>query len=109
VLGDANWSAVFLTAHRSSPERDRALAGELARTEIPSLSTRTQLRGLYNDYLHDMCRLKSLVFVDDFSPLLDARGNTAERCYAGHGGRDFHVDYRGAQEALVAVIQRFVA
>ena len=108
VLSDSNWSAGFLRAHHVSPERDLALAEQLSQLEIPPLLTRTQLRGLYNDYLRDLCRAKALVFVDVYSPLLDSRGNTAEACYAAHGGRDFHVDYSGCQEALAAVIERSI-
>jgi hypothetical protein len=108
VLGDADWAEVFLQVHRTSPERDRALAHELEKAEIPPLSTRTQLRGLYNDYLRDMCRAKSLAFVDDFSPFVDANGNTHRRCYATHGGRETHLDYDACEEPLVKIIRSFI-
>jgi hypothetical protein len=107
VLGDASWHAGFLHAHRVSPERDCSLANELKKIEVPNRSTRTQLRGLYNDYLREMCRAKSLVFVDDFSPLLDANGDTSECCYAGHGGQGFHVDYHGSEQPLLKVIYAY--
>lgn len=102
VYNDADWIGGFLDVHRPADRAD--LARELAKTEIPDRSTRTQLRRIYNAYLKYMCRTKSLAFVDDFSPFLDPNGDTDERCYAPHQGRDWHVNYAASEERMVEII-----
>jgi hypothetical protein len=103
VVDDAYWADVFLTAHGS------ALASELEKTEIPDRSTRTRLRRLYNEHLRQMCREKSLAFVDDFSPFVDANGETAEICYRARRGRNHHIDYATSEEQMVTVIAAALA
>jgi hypothetical protein len=102
VLDDANWAAGFLSIQRAS-DQDH-LASELKKTEIPDRSMRTHLRRLYNEYLVDMCRAKSLIFVDDFSPFIDQDGNTDKLYYAEHDGRDFHMGYDATEERMVEII-----
>jgi hypothetical protein len=102
VFDDAHWADGFLGVHRPA---DRAnLAHELAKTEVPDRSTRTQLRRIYNNYLKYMCRQKSLAFADDFSPFLDPNGDTDERCYTPHQGRDWHMSYAASEERMVEII-----
>ena len=103
VVDDAHWADVFLVAHGSS------LASELEKTEIPDRSTRTSLRRLYNEHLRHMCQEKSLAFVDDFSPFVDANGETEELCYTGHQGRNFHLGYAATEERMVKVIATALA
>jgi hypothetical protein len=108
VLADAYWTDAFLDAHRGNPADDRRLADRLQNIEIPPFKTRTQLRGLYNYYLRDVCRTKGLTFVDDFSPFIEASGGTDPCCYLGNGGREYHLDYRAIDDALVGIIRTFV-
>ena len=102
VHDDAHWADGFLGVHRPADRDD--LARELAKTEIPDRSTRTQLRRIYNEYLKYMCRTKSLAFVDDFSPFIDPNGDTDELCCVPHQGRDFHVSYAASEERMVKII-----
>jgi hypothetical protein len=102
VFDDAHWADGFLGVHRPA---DRAnLAHELAKTEVPDRSTRTQLRRIYNNYLKYMCGQRSLAFVHDFSPFLDPNGDTDERCYTPHQGRDWHMSYAASEERMVEII-----
>jgi hypothetical protein len=102
VFDDAHWADGFLGVHR--PAERANLAHELAKTEVPDRSTRTQLRRIYNNYLKYMCRQKSLAFADDFSPFLDPNGDTDERCYTPHQGRDWHMSYAASEERMVEII-----
>jgi len=51
----------------------------------------------------------SLAFVDDFSPFVDANGETEELCYTGHQGRNFHLGYAATEERMVKVIATALA
>ena len=103
VIDDAHWVEVYVGMHRAA---DRAfIAGELMKMDIPDRSTRTRLRRLFNEYLQEMCRAKSLVFVDDFSPFLDRSGETDERCYARYRGRNFHISYAESEERMIKLIE----
>ena len=102
VIDDAHWVDVYTAMHRVS---DRAfIASELAKIEIPDRSMRTRLRRLFNEHLQEMCRAKSLAFVDDFSPFVDQSGETDELCYARYRGRNFHIDYAESEDRMVKVI-----
>jgi hypothetical protein len=103
VVDDAHWADVFLAAHGSS------LASELEKTEIPDRPTRTRLRRLYNEHLRRMCREQSLAFIDDFSPFVDANGETAEICYRPRQGRNHHIDYATSEERMVKVVAAALA
>jgi hypothetical protein len=107
VIDDAHWVETYLGAVRVS---DQAfVASELAKMEIPDRSTRTRLRRLFNEHLHELCRAKALAFVDDFSPFVDANGETEELCYIAHQGRNFHLGYAASEERMVKVIAAALA
>jgi len=57
------------------------LAAELAKADVPSLSVRTELPARFNTRLRELCRVRSLFYIDDFTPFADANGETDTRCY----------------------------
>ena len=89
--------------------RTTLLAARLSNIEIPPFAMRTQLRGLYNYYLRDVCRERGLTFVDDYAPFLDGGRGTDPRCYIEQGGREYHLDFRASETALVDLIWRFAS
>ena len=104
ALGEAEWAEQFVHAYQGTPERDRQLATELNKLEIPDLPGRTKLRALYNSHLRRMCEDKGLAFVDAFSPFLNRDGLPDSRYLALPG--DFHLNYDASEEPLVGLIWR---
>lgn len=107
VLRDATWVEIYVAVHRSDPEKDRRLAEALRAMEIPDLSTRTRLRALYNEHLRALCRVRGLLFVDAFTPFLDAEGNPDMRCFPADV-TDHHLDYLGTGATLVEIVRSAV-
>ena len=106
AVGDAEWAEQFVHAYQGTPERDRELATELQKLEIPDLAGRTKLRALYNSHLRRICDDKGLEFIDAFSPFLGSDGLPDSRYLALPG--DFHLNQEASEELLVELIWRHV-
>jgi hypothetical protein len=106
ALTAADRPGEFVHAYRDTPERDRWLAAEVERTEVPGLAVRNGLRALYNSHLRRLCRDRGLVLVDAFSPFVRDDSTTDSRFLAEPG--DFHLSYDGIEEVLIGLIWRHV-
>jgi len=108
VLLDEGWVENFAALHRPFFNSDPRYFERLRKSEIPNLLVRTQLRALYNKYLQRLCDQRGLIFVDDFSPLLDTSGVLDGRYRPERNAEDHHVDYGACEEPLVKIIWHFV-
>lgn len=104
ALADDRWVAHFSALHRDTLTADSGMVRTLQRLVIPDLRQRTRLRALYNARLRRMCESRRLVYVDDFSPLLDADEVLDERFKPGQHEQAHHVDYFATEEPLTQVI-----
>ena len=105
ILADGGWIEGYVAAHDASPVERQQIAASLLRLEIPDLVTRCALRASFNAHLRAMCDAQGLMFIDDFSPFVDANGVTDPRFLGAHGGREHHMDYTLSEAAIVGILR----